>query len=385
MRVPDRVVYGITAGVSADKLLRGHLAAMREDGWDVHLAVDPDDRARAAAARERVWLEPLPMAREISLRDDLASLRAWLALLRKLRPSVTNVSTPKAGLLGGIAAWVTRVPRRVYVVRGLRLEGARGLLGRILWVMERISVACATDVVVVSRSLGDEARRRRLLGKKPTWIVGGGSSNGVDTDAVAQRAASCDRVAERRRLGFAETDAVIGYVGRITADKGLDTLLDAAALLPDATRVRLLLIGSLDEEPLGRRIAQLGERVVHVDWTDDVWSYYGVMDALCLPTRREGFPNVVLEASAAALPVITTRATGAVDSVIDGETGLLVDVDDVPDLARALTRLADDPNSRRRFGHAAQARVRSEFDPTSIWAGVASVMRGKPAPHVHRL
>lgn len=383
--VSNRVVYGITAGVSANNLLRGQLEWLRERGWIVHLAVNPDEQARSAATREGVPLEPIPMNRSISPLADLRALVAWVALLHRLQPGAVNVSTPKAGLLGSLAALALRVPRRIYVLRGLRLEGATGLLGPILWLMERASIAAATDVVVVSASLGAEARRRGLLRPGRAWLVGEGSSNGVRADLVAARAASADAEGLRLRLGIDAGDFVVGYVGRITGDKGIGTLLSAAAALPDAARIRLLLVGSVDDPELVSQMESLGDRCIHVGWTDDVWSYYSVMDALSLPTRREGFPNVVLEAAGAGVPTVTTRATGAVDSVVDGVTGLLVDMDDVDGLRAALARLAADPALRTSLGEAARRRALDAYQPERIWRGVESIMRGVPAEHVRRI
>lgn len=375
-----RVLYGITAGMSADVLLRGQLSWLRKRGWDVTLVADRDERAARAAQREGVAHVPVPMSRAINLVADLKSLAGWVGVLRCVRPDVVNVSTPKAGLLGGIAAAVTRVPRRVYVMRGLRMEGARGVLRAVLWAMERLTVLVATDIVVVSASLGAQARRHRLLGTRPVWLIGEGSSNGVDAGAVAAAAERGRQRGLRASLGFAEDDVVVGYIGRIAPDKGVATLLDALSGV-EGSPVRGLLVGS----PEGMDPASLGSRVVHVDWTDDVWQYYSAMDILCLPTRREGFPNVVLEAAAAGVPAITTRSTGAVDSVVDGKTGVLVDVDDVSELRCALVSLAHDTARLAALGAAARDWVRTEFQPERIWSGVESIMAGRPADHLSQV
>lgn len=380
-----RVVYGVTIGASALTLLRGQLAWLRQRGWDVHLVTTDDEQASRAATREGVELHPLLMHRGISLGADLAAVRGWVRLLRRLKPAAVNVGTPKAALTGGLAAWLCRVPRRVYVVRGLRLEGTSGFLHVILWLMEWLTLRLATDVVVVSASLGTELQRRWLLAPKAAWLIGEGSSNGVHHELVSNRVAATDRVSLRTELGIAPQDFVIGYVGRLSADKGVEVLVDAVRRLGENSPVRLLLVGSDESGQSDEWLATLGSRGVHVGWTDDVWAYYAAMDALCLPTRREGFPNVVLEAGAAGLPTVTTRATGAVDSVVPGKTGELVAVDDCAGLSRAIEELANDPEQARQMGLAARQHVINHYDPECIWLGLESVLQGQPLPHVRRI
>ena len=241
------------------------------------------------------------MDREIRPLRDARAVVSWLALIRRVRPAVTHLSTPKAALVGSIAAWILRVPRRVYLVRGLRLEGASGAEHLVLWLTERLTIALSTDVVVVGPSLGRKLVRTRLLGRHKASLIAHGSSNGVDVAAISERASAAGRDRMRKRLQVSEDDFVVGYVGRIVEDKGIGTLL--AALELTTSKPTLLLVGSIDDPSLGRDIAAAPVRVVHVGWTDDVWAQYAAMDVLCLPTRREGFPNVVLEAAAVVRPV----------------------------------------------------------------------------------
>jgi glycosyltransferase involved in cell wall biosynthesis len=372
------VLYGVTVATSVQTLLRGQLGWLRDQGWDVHVACTPDDVFDRAAVREGFTPHALPMSRSMSPLRDLAALRSWLRLLRTVRPDVTNVSTPKAALLGSAAAWLARVPRRVYVVRGLRLEGASGPGRWLLWLAERLTIALATDVVVVSRSLGSALRAHGLLGRRPALLIGDGSSNGVPAEEVAAHAAEARATGLRASLGLPADRLVVGYVGRLVADKGIDTLLAAAA----ASRAQpaLLLVGSLDDSGIAASLKAAGLPVVHVRWTDDVWPYYAAMDVLCLPTLREGFPNVVLEAAAAGVPAIVTDATGAVDAVVDGVTGIVARVGDVPALAAAIDRLAAAPEERARLGEAARERAVRDFRPERIWAGIAATMRGVAHP-----
>lgn len=369
----SRVLYGITVPESAATLLRGQLTWFREQGWDVHLATSPGSLLDVVAEREKIVVHPLPMERETSPLRDLVALVRWIVLLVRLRPDVLNVGTPKAGLLGTIAGWLTRVPRRVYVMRGLRLEETSGLQRRILWLAERLTILLATDVVCVSHSLRDEARALGLLPRNHAVVIGHGSSNGVNPDRW--RFDDADPVATRAGWGVRPDELVVGFVGRIAFAKGVQDLLGALGEL-DGLPVRGLLVGPVEDEALRSAIAALGDRVVSRDgWTSDLDHVYAGIDVLCLPTRKEGFPNVVLEAALAEVPAITTTATGSRDSVVPGVTGWLVEPGDVGQLADAIRTCAEDREGVRAAGRAARERALRDFRPAGIWSGLESVYR----------
>ena len=376
-----RIVYGITVPQSSATLLRGQLGWFREQGWDVHLVTSPGDPLETVAEREQVTVHPLPMERDTSLRKDAVALARWIGLLRRLRPDVLNVGTPKAGLLGSIAGWLTRVPRRVYILRGLRLEGARSRRQlAVLWLAERLTVLLATEVVCVSPSLRDEAVRWRLFGRRDRPIViANGSSNGVNPERWDPGLAGVDRDAVRADWKVDPDDLVVGFVGRISFDKGVQDLLAAFRSLDDLP-VRLMLLGPVEDEELGTALAGLGSNAIRVDdWTFDPYEAYVGMDVLCLPTRREGFPNVVLEAALASVPAITTTATGARDSVVPGVTGWLVETGNVPQLVDVIRACERDRDGVRAAGRAARERALHDFRPTTIWSGLQSVYLGGSA------
>ena len=325
------------------------------------------------------------MEREIAPVADLKALCKWMLLLVRERPAVLNVGTPKAALLGGIAGWVTRVPRRVYVVRGLRFEGAQGRKRFVLLVMERLTMACATDVVVVSRSVGQEMLAAGLT-SKTLLLIGDGSSNGVDAAGIGSRAADVDTSAVRRQFDVPADDLLVAFVGRLTLDKGAEMLADALhEMRRRGVGVTLLAIGDAESEQAEALLRDPSMSVALTGWTNDPIQYLAACDVLVLPTRREGYPNVVLEANACGVPVVTTTATGAVDSVVDGETGLLVAVDDAHALADALSRLAMDSALRAGMATAARERAMTRFSPHRIWDGLDRIYRDSPRDDVQVL
>jgi glycosyltransferase involved in cell wall biosynthesis len=367
----------VTDPGSAVTLLRGQLVWFREQGWDVQLVAAPGSGLDEVARRDGVTTHGLPMSRDMRPKQDLLALLRWTRLLRLLRPDVVNLGTPKASLLGSVAAWLTRVPVRVYVMWGLRLEGARTAQERVLlWAAERLTVLMSTHVVCVSQSLREEASRRGVLGPRTRPIVlGQGSSNGVDPDRWDPALAALERDQVRAGWGVEPTDLVVGFVGRIAYDKGVRDLLVAVGQVA-GEGIRLVLAGWVEDAELEAVFEELGAQVVWLGPTSDPSPVYAGIDVLCLPTRREGFPNVVLEAALAEVPTVTTTATGARDSVIPDVTGWLVPTGDVPRLADALRACAADRAAVREAGRAARERALKDFRPQAIWRGLESIYLG---------
>lgn len=379
-RLHPKLVYGITVADSAQSFLRGQLSFMAETGWDVTLACSPSRGLDLLRAHEGVQVVEIPTRRDISPLADIRSLISWVRLLRRVRPDVISVSMPKAALIGAFAGWLLQVPKRVYVVRGLRLESERGLRRRLLLVMERLTIACSTDVIAVSHSLRDELAALGVTGRKHTRVLGHGSSNGVDALGIQARLDLLDRSIVRRDLGVSdESTFLVAFIGRVRSDKGVPELVEAMSMPPLETAV-LATVGESEEPEVTLMLQSLGDRWISLGWCDDVAPVLLGCDALCLPTHREGFPNVVLEAAAARRPVVTTMATGARDSVIDGTTGFLVPVRDPQALAAALGQLSTDPALRLRLGEEACRRVRQDFQPETIWRALDATYRSQHLP-----
>ncbi|HEX6039714.1 glycosyltransferase, partial [Longimicrobium sp.] len=327
---PIRLVHLTTIPMSLT-FLRGQPGYLAGRGVEVTAVSSPDPELAEFGAREGVPVHGVRMLRRISPLHDLAALSRIVRVLRRVRPHIVHAHTPKGGLLGMIGAWAARVPVRVYHMRGLPLTTATGGKRRLLRATERVSCRLAHRVLCVSPSLRDVALAEGLCPPEKITVPAGGSGQGVDAAGRFDpaRLPAGTRASVRADFGIPADATVVGFVGRVVRDKGVAELAEAwAALRAEFPGARLLLVGPFEpQDPLPAETegALRGDPSVVLageDW--DTPRLYAAMDVVVLPSYREGFPNVPLEAAAMELPVVSTRVPGCVDAVADGETGTLV-------------------------------------------------------------
>lgn len=317
-------------------------------------------------------------------------------LLRRIRPAIVHGHTPKGGFVAMAAGRLAGVPVRVYHLRGLAWRaGESGARARVLRTVERVTCGLAQRVFAVSQAAREAAVQGGVCAADKVVVLAGGSGNGVDAEErfEPRRHEAAGRAA-RERLGIPPGAPVVGFVGRLSRDKGVPELAAAWEALerthPDA---HLLLVGPPDErdpvEPavLERLLRGARVRATGLDW--DTPPLYAAMDVVALPTRREGFPNVPLEAAAMELPVVATDIPPCREAVVDGVTGTLVPEGDPAALARALAVYLDDSGLRRRHGTTARARALAQFRPRAIWEALHDeyarlLAKGRPAGRAKR-
>ena len=369
----SRLVNVVNSSIAVG-FLQGQLQYFQDRGFDVTVLCPERRKGEWEVDQPQgVPIIDVPMDREIAPPRDLVSLWRLWRIMRTIRPAVTNVGTPKAGLLGGFAAWLNRVPCRFYTLHGLRFETSRGIRRRLLIYAERLACRFAHRVVCVSQSVREKAIAFGLTSLDRTVVFGSGSCNGVDASrftATPERMRRADGL--RYQFGIPAQAPVLLFVGRLTSDKGIPELVRAFLKLgnqfPD---LHLLLAGCFeDEDPLPidtRKCLETHPRVVFAGPVQDIATYYAIADVVVLPSHREGLPTVILEAQAAGKPVVGASVTGIVDVVVDGETGLLFPVGDVPALAETLARLITDKTLASKLGRAGQDQVKRNFQQEQVW------------------
>jgi glycosyltransferase involved in cell wall biosynthesis len=377
----ERVVHVTTVPMSLT-FLRTLVPVLRRAGMTVEAVSSPGADAGVFSRLLDVPVHTVEMPRRISPVRDLIALARLTALVRRLRPDIVHAHTPKGGLLGMIAAWLARVPVRIYHMRGLPLDSATGPRRRLLVHCERLSCRLAHHVICVGPSLRAQAIALALVSPNKSGTLVNGSGQGVDATGRfdPRRLTPGAGDAVRERFGIPADAPVVGFVGRLVRDKGIVELWAAWTTLrerfPD---LHLLLVGSWEpHDPIPRAVRSTLEddpRVHVAGWDWNTPPLYAAMDLVTLPTYREGFPNVPLEAAAMELPVVATRIPGCVDAVADGTTGALVPARDSAALAAAIGGYVADPDLRRRHGQAGRERVLREFRPERIAEDMLALYR----------
>jgi glycosyltransferase involved in cell wall biosynthesis len=362
---PIRLCVMTTVGSSIQVLYAGRLEYLQAHGFEITVvcassALDAEIRARG------VRLHTAPLTRAITPRQDFRALWNLWRFLRREAFDIVEVGTPKAALLGSIAARLAGVPCVTHILHGLAYEGRPGWEGRIVRFSTAVPCRLAQHTLAVSDSVREGAQRAGLCTGRRMRVIGRGSCNGVD---LRRFSPDCRRYGPevRSRHGIPPEAVVVGFLGRMTRDKGLVELADAfrtaRARVPGLV---LLLVGGYEDRdrPPAEVVDFLAgcPDVRQVPWQADPVPYYGALDIVVLPSHREGLPGLLLEAAASGLPTISTDATGCRDAQVDGVTGVQVPVGDARRLALAIERLAPDAGLRARLGAAGRQWVAAHFD-----------------------
>lgn len=379
-RMPDApCLMHMTTVAPTLNFLGRQVEHMKGKGFDVHVCSAPDAELGNFGDRHQVDVHELPMARRITPLQDLLALWRLRRILRRVQPDIVHAHTPKAGLLAMLGAWWCGVPVRVYHIHGLPMVTAIGLKRLLLRWSEKVACKLATQVFCVSESVRDVAVTEGLCPGEKVKVLLNGTIDGIDADEMFNPAVvdADARTAIRQQYEIPAAALVIGFVGRIVRDKGMIELMQSWRTLREAMpNVHLLVVGPFEpQDPVPAEVEQLlrsDDRIHLVGKVgpEEMPRFYQAMDVLALPTYREGFNTVLLEAAAMELPVVASRVPGCTDGVIEGETGTLVPSHDAAALTDALRAYLGDAELRQRHGRAGRERVLRDFRPDDMSAAM---------------
>lgn len=358
-----KIIRATTVPVSLTSFCSGLLKDLSEQ-YEVIALSSPGIELAQIHQTDGVRTISVPMERHISIKKDIVALFRMIRVFRQEKPYMVHSMTPKAGLLCMVAAWITRVPRRVHTFTGLVWPSATGLSRRLLMFTDRVTCACATHIIPEGRGVMEDLQH--YITQKPMRVLGYGNVCGVDMNFWSRENADQEKVCQIKGSG----QFTFLFVGRIVKDKGINELVEAFLRLYEKNvNIRLILVGWFEEglDPLSdetrRQINECGDIVcVGPQYGKDLLAYYAASDCFVFPSYREGFPNTVLEAGAMGLPSIVTDINGSREIIEDGKNGFIVPSKNVDELMSKMRCLLEDDELCDYMSAEARPMIVSRFE-----------------------
>lgn len=362
-----------TVPISLKLLLKNQMSYMSNAGFDV-LMVSAEGKEWCDVLKNEKGIrkEIIPFTRKITPLKDIYCLWLLYKLFKREKPDIVHTHTPKAGLLGMIAARLAGVPVKIHTLAGLPFIVEKGRKAKFLSDIEKITYRFADEVWPNSHSLMEFILENKLVSPKKVKVIGEGSSNGVDLNVFDRNNLQENHlVAATMRIVTGDDDFLMLTVGRLVKDKGIADLVEAFIQSKIVNRSKLILLGDFEQDlnPLDpKTINQINDhpRIVHVPWTDHVAHYLAISDVLVHPSYREGFPNVLLESGAMCCPIICSDIPGNTDLVKHKKTALVFQVGLVSALKEAMEFAFVKRADMQGYADNLYQRVINKFERKSI-------------------
>ena len=367
--------------MSLGKLLEGQLTYMSGFFEVIAMSSDPE-RLANYGAQNKVRVQPLALTRKITPFKDIKAIYKLYRFLKEERPHIVHTHTPKAGMVGMIAARLAGVPHRLHTVAGLPVMEAKGYKRLLLSWVERLTYAMATKVYPNSIELKRYILQQGWCKEQRLKVLLNGSSNGIDTTYFdAQQISEEAKMKLVEELNIPTSHTIFVFVGRLVGDKGINELVTAFDLLSDTyNNSTLLLVGPLEEEldplqPATLKSIERNRNIHALGYQQDVRPYLAISDVLTFPSYREGFPNVVLQAAAMGLACIVSDINGCNEIIEHGQNGLLVKAKDAEQLYLAMELAITKPDQISQYKATARPSVVDRFDRYKFWEALLEEYR----------
>lgn len=357
-----------TTSDDALKFVEPHLVLLKNKYKEVQLLSSPGKKMDELCARYGLKGHSINISRRISLFNDIKSLFRIIKIFRIERPDMVHSMTPKAGLLCMLAGWITKVPCRVHSFTGLIWPTSTGLRKKLLMFTDWVTCICATHILPESVGVMNDLQSN--ITKKKMRVLGFGNVKGIDLAQFSYRSEilrNVELIKRKKVFTFL-------FVGRLVSDKGVNELIKAfTSLFNQKHNIRLLLVGEYenDLDPL------LPETIKEIDtnpnieylgtkYDDDLITCYAISDCFVLPSYREGFPNVLLEAGAMNLPSIVTNVNGSREIIEDGLNGLIIPPKNVESLYLSMQKIVSDTDLVHKMRSNARSIIANKFEQSYV-------------------
>jgi glycosyltransferase involved in cell wall biosynthesis len=362
-----------TIPISLEKLLSGQLRFMNSYFNVIGISSDKVNLQKVQQ-KEGIEVYPIEMTRKITPFRDIKSVIQLYFYFKKTRPFIVHTHTPKAGIVGMLAAKLAKVPNRLHTVAGLPLLEATGIKRRVLDFVEKLTYDSATMVYPNSRGLNDIIIQNKYCENYKLKVLVNGSSNGIDTSHFDLNLFSKEKnVLLKKELGINDDDFVFIFVGRLVRDKGINELIRAfQRFQSENSLIKLLLIGNYesDLDPLEIKTLQTissNKGIISTGFQYDVRPYFAISNCLVFPSYREGFPNVVMQAGSMGLPCVVSDINGCNEIVIDCSNGFIIPVKDENAIFTAMKKIVESSELFQKMKQVSREMIVSRYEQKIVW------------------
>lgn len=366
-----------TVPISLKILLKGQQTHLSNNNFEVHcMSSEGDEIAHIKESENIAGYHIINLGRKISPFQDLIAIWQCVKIINKLKPDIVHSYTPKAGMIGMIAAYLCRIKIRMHNITGLPLMEKSGYLKFILINIEKLIYYLSTDTYVNSVGLKNYIYLNISTKVK---LLGNGSTNGIDSQYFKKSQLVNNQSAKiKKKYAISDLDFIWIFVGRLVKDKGISELIIAFEKFNQKyNTTKLLLIGNQEPhlDPLPDDILlklDKNKSILKTGFQSDIRPYLNLSDCLLFPSYREGLPNVPLQAACFDLPIIATNINGCNEIIEDNFNGLLIKSKDADSLFLAMEKIYLDEKLREKMQTHTRSFVVSKFDQKLVWSLLVS-------------
>ncbi|MBQ2386418.1 MAG: glycosyltransferase family 4 protein [Bacteroidales bacterium] len=363
-------LFFVTTIAGSLDFFKGQYQLLLSD-FDITAIASDKKRLKEVGEENHIKIHHIPMEREIFILKDIYCLICFIFYFIRQRPYIVHGNTPKGSLLSMIAAWMTRVPVRIYMCHGLRYQGCGGLKRKLLMFMERISCRCATEIICVSHGIKEVLIEDRITNKEPI-VIWNGSVQGIDMGKF-----NPDNIMDKQGLkgkyGIEDDDFVLTFVGRIVKDKGINELVEAFEYLSlKYSDIKLLLIGRNEDKgnPVSDKTKEIidnNKNIIATGPQSNIVPFLSITDLFVFPSYREGFGLSLMEAGAMNVPSIASNIPGCNEVIIDGLTGLLIEPRSTSAIIESIEKLYNDRELLDYLKSNCRKSIIERYEQNQLW------------------
>jgi len=379
MSKKNKLLRITTVPISMNHIMRGQLKYMNQFYEVIGVSSYVEKDVNDILSRELIPMKFVEMPRTINPIKDLLALIKLCLIIKKEKPAIVHTHTPKAGLLGMLAAFVYQVPIRLHTVAGMPLEETYGLKRRILLFTEKLTYRLAHQVYPNSSHLHHFILGNKLALQNKIKVLGKGSSNGINIEHFNRNFCAnpdANRIENRKKLDIQLNDFVFCFVGRLAEAKGINDLCEAFnQFSQEIPHLKLLLIGPIEtsNSKLSQPTLTLmkeNKKIIYPGRAEDVRPMLNLADCFVFPSHREGFPGVLLQAGAMGIPILASNIGGNNELIKHQENGLLFESKNIDSLLNAMKLIYNDVSLREQLAVNMNKTIENDYQNKVIWNAI---------------